>query len=356
MIFINQTYRVIGLMSGTSLDGLDILLCQFTRKPDKWNFEIIGSKAVPYPSAWKIKLNSADKLAGLDLVSLDLEYGTWLGQMVCDFLTENPDHPDFIASHGHTVFHQPDRRLTLQIGNGASMAAISGIKVISDFRTVDVALGGQGAPLVPVGDEYLFPEYNYCLNLGGIGNVSYNVGGNRKAFDICPVNMAINILMQKVNLDIDLNGDMGRSGSIIPKLLVKLNAIDFYQKEGPRSIGKEWFDSVFLPIVEKDDLPLRDLLRTVYEHVAVQIGKTIAGNEEQTLLTTGGGAHNTFLVERIKSYTLVKVIIPGKKIIDFKEALIFAFLGVLRERNEINCFASVTGASRDSIGGTVYAG
>lgn len=343
-------------MSGTSLDGLDIVLCHFAKQPEKWNFKIIGNKTVPYPPSWKFKLDNADRLTGLDLVLLDHEYGTFLGQSVCDFLAENPGDLDFIASHGHTVFHQPEKRLTCQIGNGASLAAVTGFKVIADFRTVDVALGGQGAPLVPVGDEYLFPEYDYCLNLGGFGNLSFNTKGKQIAFDICPVNMAINSLMQKVNLEIDLDGEKGRSGSIIPELLIKLNAIEFYHMKGPRSLGKEWFESTFLPIIEKDDLSLRDLLRTAYEHMAVQINKAIAGNEKQTVLVTGGGTHNTFLIERIKSNSRVQFIIPDTKIIDYKEALVFAFMGVLRDRDEINCFASVTGASRDSIGGTVYAG
>jgi anhydro-N-acetylmuramic acid kinase len=351
-----KTWVVIGLMSGTSLDGLDIVLCHFTKQPKKWKYKIIRSKTVPYPPQWKSKLGNADRLTGSDLVKLDQEYGAFLGQMVCDFLAKNQEDPDFIASHGHTVFHQPEKQITLQIGDGATLAAITGIKVISDFRSVDVALGGQGAPLVPVGDEFLFPEYDYCLNLGGIANLSYNTNGKRIAFDVCPVNIAINSLMEKVNLDVDLNGEKGRSGRIIPELLVRLNAIEYYQLKGPRSLGKEWFESIFLPITEIYDLPLSDLLRTIYEHVALQIGKAIPGNEKQTVLVSGGGAHNGFLIERIEANSPVQFIIPDKEIINYKEAVVFAFLGVLRDRNEVNCFASVTGASRNSIAGTVYAG
>ncbi len=351
-----KKHRVIGLMSGTSLDGLDIVLCHFTKQPEKWKYKIISSKTVPYSREWKSKLGNADCLTGSNLVKLDQEYGAFLGHMVCDFLAENPEEPDFIASHGHTIFHQPENQITLQIGNGAILTAVTGIKVISDFRSVDIALGGQGAPLVPMGDEFLFPEYDYCLNLGGIANLSYNSDGKRIAFDVCPVNMAINSLMEKVNLDIDLNGEKGRSGRIVPDLLIRLNAIDYYQLKGPRSLGKEWFESTFLPITEKGDLPLSDLLRTIYEHIAMQIGKAITGNEKQTVLVSGGGAHNGFLIERIEANSPTQFIIPDKAIIDYKEAVVFAFLGVLRDRNEINCFSSVTGASRDSIVGSVYAG
>lgn len=343
-------------MSGTSLDGLDIVMCHFTKQTDKWIYRIIHSKTIPYPSEWKTRLGNADCLTGSDLVILDQEYGTFLGQMVCDFLAEIQEVPDFIASHGHTVFHQPEKQITHQVGNGATLAAITGIKIISDFRSVDVALGGQGAPLVPVGDEFLFPDYNYCLNLGGIANLSYNSNGKRIAFDICPVNMAINSLMEKVSLDIDFNGEKGRSGTIIPEVLIRLNALEYYQLKGPRSLGKEWFESMFLPITEKGDLPLSNLLRTVYEHIALQIGKAIANNEKETVLVTGGGTHNGFLLERIKANSSARFIIPDKEIIDYKEALVFAFLGVLRDRYEVNCFSSVTGASRDSIVGTVYAG
>ncbi len=351
-----KSHRVIGLMSGTSLDGLDIVFCHFTKYPEKWKYKIISSKTVPYPPEWRSRLGNADCLNGSELVKIDQEYGTFLGHMVCDFLAENPEDPDFVASHGHTVFHQPEKGITLQIGNGATLAAITGIKVISDFRSVDIALGGQGAPLVPVGDEFLFTEYDYCLNLGGIANLSYNSNGKRIAFDVCPVNMAINSLMEKVNLIIDMNGEKGRSGRIIPELLVRLNAIEYYQLKGPRSLGREWFESIFFPITEKGDLPLSDLLRTIYEHIAVQIGKAISGNQKQTVLITGGGAHNGFLIERIKANSPMQFIIPDKEIIDYKEAVVFAFLGVLRDRNEINCFASITGASRDSIIGNVYAG
>ncbi len=343
-------------MSGTSLDGVDIVLCHFTLQSGKWNYKIISSKTVAYTPEWKNRLGNADSLASTDLVKLDQEYGAYLGAMVCDFLAENREHPDFIASHGHTVFHQPEKRISLQVGNGATLAAITGIKVISDFRSTDIALGGQGAPLVPVGDAFLFPEYDYCLNLGGIANLSYNDNKQRIAFDICPTNMAVNTLMEKVSLDMDEKGEKGRSGTIIPGLLVRLNSLDYYQLEGPRSLGREWFESIFLPVIEKLDHPLSDLLRTVYEHIAVQISKAISGNAKQTVLVTGGGAHNEFLIERIKANSEAQFIIPDKKIIDYKEAIVFAFLGVLRNRYEINCFSSVTGASRDSIVGTVYAG
>jgi anhydro-N-acetylmuramic acid kinase len=351
-----KDYIVLGMMSGTSIDGLDIVLCKFSKQSDGWTYRIERSKTFSYSSEWKTRLDSADRLSGLELTILDLEYGAFLSEMICDFLSEHPVELDFIASHGHTIFHQPENLLTLQIGNGAVVASHTGSNVISDFRTADVALGGQGAPLVPVGDDLLFSDYDYCINLGGIGNISFRSGDSRIAFDICPVNMAINTLIRKIKLDFDRDGEYGRSGKILPDLLAKLNAIEFYKLQGPRSLGKEWFEESFIPLIREQEESLNDLLRTVYEHIAIQICQVIENSEQSTVLVTGGGAHNRFLIERFRCHSQAQFIIPDKELIDYKEALVFAFLGLLRWRGEINCYASVTGASRDSITGTIYAG
>lgn len=347
-------YTVIGVMSGTSLDGLDIALCQFEKKSNKWNFRVLEAETDTYSPEWKQQLTYAVKLSGQELIKLDSTYGAYIGEKVNQFLKKHPIRIDFISSHGHTVYHQPEKRVTLQIGNGADILAISGITTISNFRSVDVALGGQGAPLVPVGDELLFDEYKYCLNLGGIANISFKQKGKRIASDICPVNMAINYLMQKVNKEIDKDGEMAQAGILIPHLLVQLNNLAFYKKPGPKSLGREWFESEFMPILDKYDFGLRDLLRTTYEHIATQITLATESSVKKPVLITGGGAHNKFLIDLLKAKTNHQIIIPDKQIIDFKEALVFAFLGVLRMRHEINCLASVTGAKRDSVGGCVY--
>ncbi len=372
-------YRVIGLMSGTSLDGLDIAICKFEKinfekldqtkyktyavtkcypisysdkkQKSKWTFEIEKVKTIKYPQEWQERLKNAHNLNAYELVKIDLEYGKFIGKQVKDFI-KNDDKIDFIASHGHTIFHNPSENLTLQIGNGNTIAATSGLSVISDFRTMDIALGGQGAPLVPIGDKFLFSEYNYCLNLGGFANISYEKKGLRIAFDISPINFAANYFAQKLNLNFDDKGKIGEQGIINKKLLKELNNISFYKQEAPKSLSREWFFADFLPIVENYNISTNDKLRTIYEHAAYQIGKITNGINKK-LLITGGGAYNSFLIILIKKYSNCKIIIPDSQIIDYKEAMIFAFLGVLRFRNEINCLSSVTGAKHDNIGGNI---
>jgi len=363
-----NTYKVIGLMSGTSLDGLDIAFCVFTEKNDKWSFQIKNAETIPYTKQWKEKLSSVENKTAFDFALLNSEYGHYLGLQTKIFIKKNKLKVDFIASHGHTVFHQPDKKVTFQIGSGATIAAECKLPVVCDFRSLDVALGGQGAPLVPIGDKLLFSEYDYCLNLGGFANISFTsprpvghpspVGegkGVRFAFDICPVNIIINELCKKTGKEFDDKGLIARKGKVNQLLLNELNKLKFYhqKKNQPKSLGKEWVIKYFNPILNKHRLSVEDKLRTVYEHIAEQITYSTFNTQRSTILITGGGAYNDFLVERIKALTNHKIIIPEKNIIEFKEALIFAFLGVLRMRNEVNCLKSVTGAFEDNVGGAV---
>ncbi len=347
-------YRVLGLMSGTSLDGLDVALCTFELSGQKWHYAIEKTTTYTYSPGWKKKLSEAEHLSGIDLILLHNEYGELIGKYVNQFLDHNNSKIDFIASHGQTIFHQPKKRLTLQIGNGANIAAITGITTICDFRTLDVALGGQGAPLVPIGDKMLFGDFDFCLNLGGFANISYHEEGNRIAFDICPVNILINQLVSERNLSFDPEGSIGRKGSISANLLNELNSLAFYQMPGPKSLGKEWVWNQVLPIIYRYKLSLEDTLRTIYEHILIQTRQILQNKSEGPMIITGGGAHNQFLMELFQQYLKIKIVIPSKEIVDFKEALIFAFLGVLRFRNEVNCLCSVTGASTDNIGGIIY--
>ena len=278
-----------------------------------------------------------------------LEYGTYIGQSVNEFCTKYQFKPQYIASHGHTVFHQPEIGITRQIGNGQEIAASTGINTISDFRSGDVALGGQGAPLVPIGDELLFSGYEFCLNLGGFSNISYREKEVRKAFDICPVNIILNHLCPPYDKD----GTIGSQGSVHSELLNKLNNIEYYHKQPPKSLGREWLENEFMPYLEGSGIPHHDLVRTVYEHIAIQITNVLHTPNEGQVLLSGGGTHNTLLTTLLKEKSSVKIVIPDRLIIDYKEALIFAFLGVLRVRNETNCLSSVTGASRDSSGGNI---
>lgn len=358
-------YHVIGLMSGTSLDGLDVAYCRFSLQKRKWNYRIVAAKTYSYTKEWKEKLSTVEKKSAEELAKLHAEYGCFLGKTIVGFLKEFSLHTGkdqnrfFVSSHGHTIFHQPEKRFTFQLGSGAAVAAECHLPVICDFRTTDVALGGQGAPLVPIGDKLLFSEFDLCLNIGGIANISFDKNiSERIAYDICPANIVLNDLAKKKGKEYDKNGEIARSGAVSGKLLEELNALKFYSAKPPKSLGKEWIMRELFPVMEKYKISLADKMRTVTEHIAVQTGsqlriqKVKAGSRK--LLITGGGAHNKFLIERIKANSPLSVYIPDKLTVDFKEALIFAFLGVLRLRNEINCLASVTGAKKDSCGGAAY--
>ena len=344
--------KVIGIMSGTSLDGLDIAYCTFSFNKT-WNFQIIESTTISYSDQWKEMLSHAPNLSGIELLKLHKEYGQFIGQCVNDFLQNKDLKVDLIASHGHTVFHQPENKITLQIGDGAEIASQTGITTISDFRSLDVALGGQGAPLVPIGDELLFPEFDYCLNLGGFANISFKSQNKRIAFDIGPANIILNYLTQKMGHTYDQNGNLGKMGRLNTQLLSALDTLEYYKKPFPKSLGKEWLDQEFIPILNQFHIPINDQLTTVYHHIANQITKVIKSDDSK-LLITGGGAYNTFLIDLIKEKTEATVVIPDKEIIEFKEALIFAFLGVLRFHKQVNCLSSVTGASKDCSGGVIH--
>jgi anhydro-N-acetylmuramic acid kinase len=349
-------YNVIGTMSGTSLDGLDIAYCAFEFSENQWSFKINAASTINFPNNLKEKLKSAINTSGLDLMKLHNELGKFIGLSINNFISENKierNEIDCISSHGHTIFHQPGINLTTQIGNGANISAHTYLPVICDFRTTDVALNGQGAPLVPIGDKLLFSEYDYCINLGGIANISYEENDTRIAFDICPANIVLNKLSLELGKPYDKNGDLAKSGKVNSSLLKELNKLEYYKKTPPKSIGIEYIEAEVFPIMDSYKISSEDKLRTFVEHTSIQISNTIKSINKKVLLT-GGGTFNSFLAERIQSNTNNNVIITSNQIIDFKEALIFAFLGVLRLRKESNCLQSVTGATQNNIGGCIY--
>ncbi|MFH2142128.1 MAG: anhydro-N-acetylmuramic acid kinase [Bacteroidota bacterium] len=346
-------YITVGVMSGSSLDGLDIVAVRFY-KTNKWNFEILDGDTYPYTLSWRQKLMTAHQLGAFEFLLLHKEYGKFIGEMVNNFLEDFGYDVDLIASHGHTIFHQPEKGITFQIGDGYSIAALTRKTVVSDFRSMDVALGGQGAPLVPIGDMLLFEEYDYCINLGGFANISFNQAGKRYAFDICPVNTVINYYSNILNLEFDRDGKIGNSGNLNTELLHRLNNILYYNSVSPKSLGIEWVMKEFIPIVESYNIPIEDKMRTLYEHIAVQISLSTTFKKDCMILITGGGAYNTFLIKLIRKRINHSIFIPDEQIVDFKEAMIFAFLGVLRSRNEYNCMASVTGARTDCICGLTH--
>lgn len=344
--------QAIGLMSGTSLDGLDICFASFEKKDSTWIFRILNAETFPYSSEWEEKLRNSVDLSSEDLLELHSEYGFYTGRLVKKFIEKNQlDDISLIASHGHTVFHQPQKKFTLQIGDGRAIKIETGLPVIYDFRSQDVLMEGNGAPLVPIGDHLLFSEYDACLNLGGFSNISLQKNSKRIAFDIAPVNIVLNRLSQKSGKPFDENGDLARKGIINETLLNQLNTLDFYQQPYPKSLGIEWCYEHIFPALES--IEISEALATFTEHAAQQIAEVINENTIKDILITGGGAYNTFLIEKIKAKTKSEIVIPEKEIIEYKEALIFAFMGVLRMNNETNVLSSATGSTADHCSGII---
>ncbi len=341
-------------MSGTSLDGLDIALCEFEGSENELAYKILKSETVLYSAEQKNKMRSLPYLNVENYFKLHHQFGKFIGKEVAKFLKDVAEKPNAVASHGHTVFHQPQKGFSTQIGCGATIAAHSGITTVCDFRSLDVALNGQGAPLVPIGDELLFGNYQSCLNIGGIANISFKQNNFRVAFDICIANMALNYFAQLAGSDYDKDGNWAKLGNFNETLFNELNNLEFLKLKGAKSIGREWFENEFLYVTENSKLPVNDILNTLVNHTAFQIAKVLNENKLTDVLITGGGAHNTFLIDALKKYYKGKISIPDAITINYKEALIFALLGYLRLNEQINTLKSVTGANQDSIGGAVY--
>ncbi len=351
-----QRYRVIGVMSGTSLDGVDIACCVFTGKGSNWSFQIEKALTVPYTKVWRNKLSTAHTLSAELLLKLHADYGVYLGNLCKKFkLLYGLKKVDFIASHGHTVFHQPKNKFTFQLGDGNAIHVASTLPVIYDFRSLDVAAGGQGAPLVPIGDQLLFPQYDICLNLGGIANLSRQVKGKRIAYDICFANMGLNYLARKAEKEYDHNGAMASDGELNLSMMKALTKrYDTIRSKHP-SLGREFFEKHAKPILDQESIPLIDRLHTVTESIAIEIAAALKGEGNVSVLCTGGGALNSYLMYRLlhQCGDSVDLVLPDNAIISFKEAMVFAFLGVKRLCGEINCLKSVTHASRDTSGGVL---
>ena len=341
-------------MSGTSLDGVDLAYVQL-QYPG--SYTILQAQTIPYSAEWRNRLTRASELPSAELLRLNAQYGKYLGEQCLTFMRERgiaKAEVDFLASHGHTIFHAPADGYTYQIGVGPELNAVSGITTVTDFRTADVALGGQGAPLVPIGDRDLFSQYDGCLNLGGFANISLTHTNQRIAFDICPVNFVLNPLAQALGKPYDADGEIARKGTIQTELLQALNALNFYRQKPPKSLGAEWVQSNIESLLTSAQAEPKDLLATFTEHAAAQISATLKAYALQNVLVTGGGAYNQFLLQRVKAKFKGKITVPDSTTIEFKEALIFAWLGLLKLRNENNVLASVTGARRNHSAGIVY--
>ena len=342
-------------MSGTSLDGVDLAHISFKIAANKWSFEIHESETISYSENWIQTLKVAVDYDEKQLIQLNLDYTQLLASIISEFIQKNKiENLDAVCSHGHTILHQPQNGFTLQIGNLPEIAKLINQIVVCDFRVQDVQLGGQGAPLVPIGDRILFSDYDYCLNLGGFSNISFEENGKRIAFDISAVNTVLNFYANILGFDYDDKGKISKSGKINVDLLNELNALEYYKKTFPKSLGFESVKQIILPLIEKYNISTEDKMRTFTQHVAFQIGASLA-NKKGKLLITGGGAYNDFLIHRIKKYLReIEIIIPDSKTLEYKEALIFALLGILKLRNEINVLSSVTGAKYDHSSGEIF--
>lgn len=349
-----KQFHVIGVMSGTSLDGIDFAEIVFTYT-NKWSFELKKCDTFPYPKSWTDKLQVAVHFSESELHQLNKDYTTYLAGQVNKFITKNTiQNIDAVCSHGHTILHQPNKGITLQIGNLPNIANLIKQKVVCDFRVADVQLGGQGAPLVPIGDRILFSDYTYCMNLGGFSNVSFEKENKRTAYDICAVNVVLNYYAQQLGLDYDNKGNIARTGNLNSQLLEQLNNLSFYNKKAPKSLGMEWVNAMIFPLIESHNIPIEDKLHTFVKHISMVIVKDLNASAEETILVTGGGAYHTFLMECIKEQTKAKISIPDPKLVEYKEALIFGLLGLLKLNNEINVLSSVTGANKDHSSGNIF--
>ncbi|MFN3754548.1 anhydro-N-acetylmuramic acid kinase [Flavobacterium sp.] len=352
---LKESYTVIGVMSGTSLDGVDLAHVHFRVIGAKWQYKILESETISYSDDWLNKLRTAVDFSKKELTQLNKDYTFLLGNIIKDFIRKHKiKNLDAVCSHGHTILHQPQNGYTLQIGNLKEIAQIVGETIVCDFRVQDVKLGGQGAPLVPIGDRILFSDYDYCLNLGGFSNVSFEQEGKRIAFDISPVNTVLNFYANKLGLSYDDKGDIARSGETDMTLLEELDNLSYYQKPYPKSLGFEFVKTIVLPLMESYDLSIEDKMHTFIKHIAKQTAFALP-DRSGNMLITGGGAYNTFLLESMQDYLPeLELIVPDAKTLEYKEALIFGLLGVLKLRKEINVLSSVTGAKKDHSSGIIF--
>ncbi len=354
-----STLNIIGIMSGSSMDGVDLAHCQISEENGKFSYQILKTANYDYDEKWRLRLSKLRTQNAMTYVKTDVFYAHYLSELVNDFIAKNDLKVDLIASHGHTIFHNPEMKTTAQIGDGSTLSALTNLPVVSDFRKADLAMHGEGAPLVAIGDQLLFSEYDFCLNLGGFANISCQKDGKMLAFDIGACNILTNRLARDIDQAYDVDGEIASRGNINEDMLADLNDLEYYSIEGPKSLNRDWISEELWPVVKEfKDLSLEDRMKTLVEHIAFQIGKAIEklsdGNSDgKTLFITGGGAFNKTLIEQIKKHTEATIIVPEDDLVNYKEALIFALLGYLRVKNQINTLSAATGAVKDVIGGAM---
>ena len=341
-------------MSGTSLDGLDIAYCKFSYCMD-WSFEILYFNTINYDSVFREKLRQAPFQKESDIKKLSYEFGCLMANELKQFVNRYAiTEIDAVSTHGHTVFHQPDKGITLQIGDPKPIYDVIQKPVIYDFRSQDVALGGQGAPLVPLVDKLLFSDYDACLNLGGFSNISFDINATRIAFDICPVNIVLNLLSEKIGYEYDNRGDIASKGIVDSDLLDQLNGLHYYSKPFPKSLALEWVVDHALPLLDQSCLSVENQMRTFVEHIAIQISFVVKRHHLTSVFLTGGGVYHGFLLKRL-AHMVPNVWVQADDIlVQGKEAMAFAFLGLLKLRGEDNVLSSVTGCVKNHCSGSIY--
>ncbi len=354
-------YAMIGVMSGTSLDGVDLCRCDVWQDDGAWRYEIHRAATVPYTEAWRTRLDDAISLPRGGLNALDREYAIYLAELINDF-TRGETAPLTVASHGHTIHHRPAEGYTKQVGHPQVLADHTGRPVVADFRREDVSLGGQGAPLVPVADWLLFGDAAVCINLGGFANFSFERNGHRLAADVTVCNLLLNRLASTIGLPYDDGGRLAAMGQADVALLTELDALPYFQQPLPKSLGREWFESSVWPLFSRKLDVATDgkrcaekLLATAVAHIVQQLIDALPSDAHGQVLVTGGGAFNSFLMEGFRQNLPHGLCVAetSNQLIEYKEALAFALLGALRLREEVNVLSSVTGASRDSCSGVI---
>lgn len=348
------TYKIIGSMSGTSIDGIDLALIEFSVANDI-NYKFLASKTYKYSEDWVQKLRYNPTISAADLFKLDHEYAIYSAEVINKFIQEfdlNREEINCVAHHGHTYLHRPDLGYTFQLGCSPILSDLVQLDFITDFRKEDVALGGQGAPLVPIGDLYLFKEYDACINLGGFMNISFQEGNSRTAYDLGSFNYILNHLANKLGLEYDKEGSIARSSKADSSLLEKLTKLDYYQRELPKSIGAEYAEAYIIPLVDQFETTVA--ISTYTKHAALIVAKEVDNHSFKKILLSGGGAHNLYFIDLLQELTTAEIVVSNQELTDFKEALIFALLALLKREEKINVLSSVTGSNTDHSAGILY--
>ncbi|MGB3511917.1 MAG: anhydro-N-acetylmuramic acid kinase [Microcoleaceae cyanobacterium] len=375
--------KVIGLISGTSVDGIDAALVDVAGAQTSLKVELLAAATYPYPEKLRSQILDVCGGASLSMAELAELDDTIAQQFATAALTINDNYgikAQLIGSHGQTVYHRPPAQklgYSVQLGRGELIANLTGIPTISNFRAADIAVGGQGAPLVPCVDIHLLshPEYSRCVqNLGGIGNVAYMKSQNAVdlqktilGWDTGPSNTLLDLAVQHFSQGsktYDKNGEWAANGKPCQELVENWLKQDFFQQQPPKSTGRELFgkDYLFncLSDAENYNLSAADILATITELTAASINhsyRKFLPNLPDQILLCGGGSHNLYLKERIQKLLAPIPVLTTSELgvdVDFKEAIAFAVLAYWRSLEIPSNLPEVTGAKVEVMLGEIH--